>query len=205
MGELILIKAKELFFSYGLKSVSMDDLAKQAGVSKKTIYQFYADKNELVNQIVEDLMLCHHRLFKECQGTAKDAIEEVLLQSDGPFDTWASVNQSFFFELQKSFPAAWAKLDQHKQKVLQPGIVKNLQWGKQENLYREDLDVAFTAEVRLQQLGSALQPSAFTSRRMNVSQLMNELTAFYLHGITTEKGKKRLNKYLKNRNENRSN
>ncbi|RYZ29659.1 MAG: TetR/AcrR family transcriptional regulator [Chitinophagaceae bacterium] len=204
MGELILAKAKELFFSYGLKSVSMDDLAKHAGISKKTIYQFYADKAELVNKIVENLMQCHHQLFQQCQKTAKDAVEEVLGQSNEPFETWASVNQTFFFELQKSFPEAWAKLDQHKQNVLQPGIVKNLQWGKQENLYREDLDVAFTTDVRLQQLSSALQPSAFTSRRMNVSQLVNELTMFYLHGITTEKGKKLLNKYSKNRNENRS-
>ena len=204
MGELILAKAKELFFSYGLKSISMDDLARQAGISKKTIYQFYADKNELVNKIVEDLMQCHYKLFKKCQGTAKDAVEEVLLQSDGPFDTWASVNQIFFFELQKSFPEAWAKLEQHKQKILLPGIVKNLQWGMEESLYREDMDVAFTADVRLQQLSIALQPSAFTDRRMNVSQLMNELTTFYLHGISTEKGKKLLAKYSKNRNENRS-
>lgn len=204
MGELILTKAKELFFSYGLKSVSMDDLAKMAGVSKKTIYQFFADKNELVNRIVDDLIACHHSLFSECQCEAKDAVEEVLIQSNEPFDTWASVNQAFFFELEKSFPDVWAKLEQHKQNVLLPGIMKNLERGIGENLYREDIDVAFTADVRIQQLSSALQPAAFTGRKMNGSQLLNELTSFYLHGITTEKGKKILSKYLKNRNENSS-
>jgi AcrR family transcriptional regulator len=204
MGELILAKAKELFFSYGLKSVSMDDLARLSGVSKKTIYQFYSDKNELVNKIVKDLTHCHYKLVKECQGIAKDAVEEVLMQSDGPFDTWASVNQTFFFELEKSFPEAWAELEKHKQKVLLPGIIKNLQRGIDENLYREELDVAFTADVRIHQLSNALQPAAFTGKRMHVSQLMNELTTFYLHGITTEKGKKLLYKYLRNRNENRS-
>ena len=204
MGELILTKAKELFFSYGLKSVSMDDLAKMAGVSKKTIYQFFTDKNELVNRIVDELIACHHQLFSGCQCEAKDAIQEVLMQSNEPFDTWASVNQTFFFELEKSLPEAWAKLEQHKQKVLLPGIMKNLERGIGENLYREDIDVAFTADVRIQQLSSALQPAAFAGRKMNVSKLMNELTIFYLHGITTEKGKKLLSKYLKNRNENRS-
>jgi len=182
----------------------MDDLAKRAGISKKTIYHFYADKNDLINKIVDDLTQCHYLLFKKCQGSAHDAVEEVLLQSDGPFDTLASVNQTFFFELQKSFPEAWTKLEQHKQNVLSPGIMKNLERGIEENLYREDMDVAFNVDVRLQQLCSALQPSAFSNRKMDVRELMNELTLFYLYGITTEKGKKLLYKYLKNRNENRS-
>jgi AcrR family transcriptional regulator len=196
MDEMILTKAKELFFSYGLKSVSMDDLAKMAGVSKKTIYQFFTDKNELVSRIVDDLMACHHKLVHGCQCEAKDAVKEVLMQSNKPFNTWASVNQAFFFELEKSFPEAWTKLEQYKQKVLFPGITKNLERGIGENLYRQDIDVAFTADVRIQQLSSALQPATFTGRKMNGSQLLNELTIFYLHGITTEKGKGLLNKYL---------
>jgi AcrR family transcriptional regulator len=204
MGEVILKKAKELFFSYGLKSVSMDDLAKQAGISKKTIYQVYADKNELINKIVEDLIHCHHRLLEECRGTAKDAVDEVLKQASRSSDTWAMVNQTFFFELEKSFPEAWQKLEQHKQKVLLPGIIKNLEKGVDEELYRDDVDVVFTADIRLHQLSSALQPGKFSIRRTNVNQLVEQLTAFYLHGITTEKGKKRLYKYVKNRNENRS-
>jgi AcrR family transcriptional regulator len=204
MGELILSKAKELFLSYGVKSVSMDDLAKQACISKKTIYQFYADKNELINKIVDDLVQCHYQLSKECQVTAKDAVDEVLQQSGKSFDTWATVNQAFFFELEKSFPDAWQKLEQHKQKTFRPAIIKNLEKGMAENLYRDDLDILFTADIRLHQLTSALQPNNLTDRRMNVSQVISEITLFYLHGITTEKGKKLLYKYLKNRNENRS-
>jgi AcrR family transcriptional regulator len=203
MGELILAKAKELFFSYGLKSVSMDDLAKQAGISKKTIYQFYADKSELINRIVDDLIQCHYHLSKECQATANDAIDEVLKQSDKSFDTWAAVNQTFFFELEKSFPEAWQKLEQHRKQFFRPAIVNNLKKGINENLYRDELDISFTADIRLHQLTSALQSNGLTARRMNVSQVVSELTTFYLHGITTEKGKKLLYKYLKNRNENR--
>lgn len=204
MDELIQAKAKELFFSYGFRSISMDELAKKTGISKKTIYQFYSDKNELINKVVDDLMQSHYQLLNECLGRAHDAVEEVLLQSEGPFNTLASVNQTFFFELHKSIPQAWTKLEQHKQKVLLPGIMKNLERGIQENLYRANMDVAFTVDVRLQQLSTALQSSAFSNRRIEVRHLMNELTLFYLHGITTEKGKKLLYKYLKNRNENRS-
>ena len=78
MGEWIVTKARELFFSYGLRSVSMDDVARQAGISKKTIYLSFADKAELVHTIVDDLITCHHRLFSDCQVTAADAVDEVL-------------------------------------------------------------------------------------------------------------------------------
>lgn len=179
----------------------MDDLARMAGVSKKTIYQSFADKNELVNTIVDELIQCHHQLFKVCQETAKDAVDEVLKQSSAPFETWASVNPGFFFELEKFFPHVWIKLDEHKQKVLLPGIIENLERGKREGYYRSDVNTAFTADIRIWQLVNALQPHLLTSQRMSVSQLMQELTIFYLHGITTEKGKKLLNKYSKNRNE----
>lgn len=67
MGELILAKAKELFLSYGLKSVSMDDLARQAGISQKTICQFYPGKDRLGNGIVDDFVTCHTRLLHECR------------------------------------------------------------------------------------------------------------------------------------------
>ena len=205
MGELILTKARELFFSYGLRSVSMDDLAKLAGISKKTIYQSFEDKAALVNRIVEDLVDCHHRLCKACQLEAVDAIDDVFKQSNAPFETWASVTPGFFYELEKFFPEAWKKLEQHRDAVLKAGIIRNLERGIKEGLYRDDMNLSFIADLRIQQLIHALQPNGFTNQKISVGQMMNELTLFYLHGITTEKGKKLLNKYLKNRNENRSN
>ena len=202
MEELILAKSKELFFSYGLKGVTLDDVAKLAGVSKKTIYRFFPGKARLINTIVEDLIQCHKELLKECHVKAKDALEEVLLQSGLPFTTWTSVTPGFFYELQRSFPCAWEKLEHHKQKLLLPAIMKNLEEGKKAGYYRHEIDVVFMAAIRVSQLGTALQPQVFGNRQTGVHKAINELTIFYLHGITTEKGKKLLYKYLKNRNEN---
>lgn len=182
----------------------MDDLARLAGISKKTIYQTFSDKRELVTRIVEDLVECHRQRFQSVQQTANNAIDEVLKQSGEPFETWIAVNQCFFFEVERSFPEAWQKLEAHKLDAFLPAIVQNLERGIAEGLYREDLDVAFIADIRLHQLITALQPpAAFTSKRMSVCQLVAEFTLFYLHGITTEKGKKLLNNYLKKKNENR--
>src|SRR4249920_3091839 len=89
--ESIKEKARELFFSYGIKSVSMDDIAKMAGVSKRTIYEFFEDKNELVNEIVQDLVRSYSDLFRSSQSTAQNAIDEVIKQDDELLGIWTKI------------------------------------------------------------------------------------------------------------------
>jgi AcrR family transcriptional regulator len=200
MTELV-AKARTLFCSYGLKSVSMDDLARLSGTSKKTIYQHVSDKNELVEKVVEDLIHCHKEAMEESSAAAKDAVQELVLKCRAPFVTLSSINWNFFYELEKFFPAAWQKLMIHRQQVMLPSIKKNLERGIQEGLYREDLDIELVALVRLQQIATALNPRDFTPNTTDAQKLMNDLTAFYLHGIVTTKGKRLINLYLKNNNE----
>ena len=100
MKELIKEKARELFFSYGLKSVSMDEIAKKAGVSKRTIYEFFEDKTELVNEIVQDLVRSYSKLFKTSQSTAQNAIDEVIKQDDELIEIWTKIRPGFFIELE---------------------------------------------------------------------------------------------------------
>jgi AcrR family transcriptional regulator len=187
-----------------LKSVSMDDLAKQAGVSKKTIYQAVDDKQELVGKVVDELIQCHNATMVSSQTTAVNAIEEVFNLICLPFDTLAAININFFYELEKYFPVEWKKLMEHKQKSMQPTIIKNLERGIAEGLYREDLNIAFTAAIRLQQISTALNPADFSDKKMDPRQLMNDLTLFYLHSITTTKGKRIITKYLNLNNENKT-
>jgi AcrR family transcriptional regulator len=204
MGAVVLNKAKELFFTYGLKSISMDDLAKQSGVSKKTIYQAVADKQELVGKVVDELILCHKDATTTSGQTAKDAVAELVNLSCLPFDTLASININFFYELEKFFPAEWKKLLAHREKFMLPTVIKNLERGIDEGNYRADIDVSFTAHIRLQQIATALNPVSFSDKKIDPRQLMNDLTLFYLHSITTIKGKRLLNKYLNINNENKT-
>jgi len=197
----LVTKARDLFFSYGLKSVSMDDLARMSCTSKKTIYQHVADKNELVDRVVEDLIRSHKEAMDQSGEAAKDAVHELVLKSRVPFVTLASINWNFFYELEKFFPAAWQKLIAHRQQVMLPSIIKNLERGIAEGLYREGLDTQFTALIRLQQIATALNPKDFTQTTTDALKLMNSLTEFYLHGIVTTKGKRLINTYLKNNNE----
>ena len=191
-------KAKELFFYYGLKSVSMDDIAKKAGVSKRTIYEFFEDKNELVNEIVYDLMRSYSNLFKTSRSTAEDAIEEVIKQDDELLEIWTSIRPCFFYELERTFPEASEQLEQYKLIILK-GIIINLRRGKKEGNYREDIDIALVSDLRFHQLMNVMKPKLLTSHELTITQLAREYTVLYLHAITTEKGKKLLDQYLINK------
>lgn len=194
-GELIKEKAKELFFKYGLKSVSLDDIAQTSHISKKTIYKFFDDKNAIVQKVVEDLVQSHDQIFKSSGSTASDAIDEVLRQDGGLSSICKSFRPSFFYELERFFPISWKDLEQYKS-YLREGIINNLLRGQKEGNYKEDIDIELISDLRMHQLINVLQPETLTSYKLSITRLAGEFTMLYLRAITTEKGKKLLDQYL---------
>ena len=193
-NELIKERAKTLFFKYGLKSVSLDDIATVSGSSKKTIYKFFHDKNAIVHTVVDDLIRSHDHLFRASRSTANDAIDEVLKQDTGLSLICKNVRPSFYYELEKFFPISWKQLEQYKSYVLE-GIINNLRRGQEERLYREDIDITLIADLRMQQLIIVPQPEGLTSHKLSL-RMGGEFTKFYLHAVTTEKGRKLVDRYL---------
>jgi AcrR family transcriptional regulator len=198
--ELIIEKAKQLFFSYGLKSVSMDDIAKQSGLSKKTLYELFNHKNDIVFTVVGKLMRSHEELLITAHSTAHDAIDEVLKQDAGLSLFCKGLRPRFFYELEKFYPQAWAEVEKYKLKIYDT-ISENLYKGQEEGVYRKDIDRKLIADLRLHQLVNVLKPKLLTSINLSVKQLADEYTVLYMHAITTERGKKLFDNYL---NENRS-
>ena len=100
-----------------------------------------------------------------------------------------------FIELERTLPEIAEQLEQYKLIILK-GIIVNLRRGKEEGNYREDIDIALVSDLRFHQLMNVMKPHLLTSHELNITQLAREFTVLYLHAITTEKGKKLLDKYL---------
>lgn len=197
MSEIILNKARELFFSYGLKNVSMDDLARTAGVSKKTIYLYFEDKSALVSAVLKALVEEQKSRFKNCRKMAVNAVHEFTLQAEIPYDAFSCIKNGFFIELEKTFPDLFANMMEYRKKILLPGFKDNIHRGIEEGLYRPGLNAVLMAEVRLQHIINALNPESLTEKKSDSLGLYQELNSFFLHAITTTKGKNLISKYLK--------
>src|SRR5258706_16154180 len=113
--EKILKSSLQLFFKYGIKHVTMDDIARELGMSKKTIYQFYKEKDDLGNQLCEIEMKERECQFNEMNQTIKDPIQEIMMISLKMREMLQNINPMFFLDLQKFYPSAFGRFHQFRQ------------------------------------------------------------------------------------------
>jgi len=191
----ILDGSHELFFRYGLKSVTMDDIARHLGVSKKTIYQYFPEKN----QIILSLMKTHleknkHDLEKISRGS-KDAVEEMIGIMDFIGAMFLRINPIVFYDMQKYFPECWKNFKEFKENYMISMIQSNMNRGIKEGLFRKSLNVMVLSRMRIEQIEMAMNPLIFSPDKYNLTEVQLAMLDHFLHGITTLKGHKLINKY----------
>lgn len=196
--EHIITGADQLFFQFGFKSVTMDDIAKHLGISKKTIYHHFADKNDLVNVLMDaryDNHNCEIKLYAE-KGI--DAIHEILLAMADVNEWLTTLSPKLFHDLQKYHPEAWQKFKHFKEESLKIGIANNLKRGISEGVYRGDINLAILTELRLAHSQLILTGyDQYTKNKYSIAQVMIEITQHFLFGIVSDKGRTLLTHYNK--------
>jgi AcrR family transcriptional regulator len=192
----IITEAGKLFRKYGVKSVTMDDIAKQMGISKRTIYQHLQDKDELVNILLEARITTHECGLAKNAKLGEDAVHEVFL-SLAEVNVWLTTfNRKLFYDLQKYYPAAWARLRDFKEKSLAKTISRNLKRGLGEGIYRKDMNIDVLTGLRLSHTQMLLNTEGQYGRHSySIAQVAEEVTTHYLYGICNTKGIKLIEKY----------
>lgn len=187
--------AEELFFRYGLRSVSMDDIARHLGISKKTIYQHFADKDELVATIAKGHMERQRDQFDRIRKEARNAVEHMVMISLCIKDTMRQINPSLLFDMQKYHQKAWNEWLVFKQKFMRENVFLTLKLGVEEGVFREDLDMDVLATLRLEQVQMAFDENVFPRHRFDVPEVQAQLFDHYVNGLLTDKGRKLYQKY----------
>ncbi|MBL7924446.1 MAG: TetR/AcrR family transcriptional regulator [Bacteroidia bacterium] len=191
----IISESFALFARFGIKNVTMDDIARHLGMSKKTIYQHYDDKNKLVKAIVQASIEDHVRHFEDFVSVSKNAIEEMLHIMNYMSSTFAKINPNMFYDMQRYHPEAWQHFRSFKEKKAYEHITANLEKGKSQGLYRKDFSIRILAQLRLEEVELAINPACFPADKYNLHDVQVQLLDHFLHGICTLKGHKLLNKY----------
>jgi TetR/AcrR family transcriptional regulator, cholesterol catabolism regulator len=194
----ILIGAETLFMKYGIRSVSMDDIARQLSVSKKTLYQHFADKDELVTMMSQKHM---ERDVKEYDAIAKgsensiDELNKISLQIKCDME---DMNPSLLFDLQKFHPKAWALWLDHKNDFIKNSIVRNLKQGINEGYFRAEINPEMMGISRLILIEAAFDGNLFPRDKFNLVDIQSQFFDHFVYGLCTDKGRKLYQKYKEN-------
>lgn len=201
--ERILLKAHELFYRYGIRSVSMDDIAAQLGMSKKTLYQYYTDKDELVNAVFG---ISLHQNQSKCLTIfekRENAVHEIFLSFDMLRDMLVNMNPSVLHDLQKYHPSAFQKYITFKNEFLYKVIKSNIEQGIAEELYRADVDVDVLTRYRLNSVMLSFNTDVFPDNKTNLLHIEEQLIEHFMYGLATAKGVKLIQKYKTQRIKNK--
>jgi AcrR family transcriptional regulator len=198
-------KAKELYLKYGIRSVSMDDIANQLGMSKKTIYQYFTDKNDLVDAVVEDDVCEMQADCMKCSEQAHDAIEEIFLTVDKVVEQLGNMNPMVLYDLEKFHVRAYQRFMEHKNKFLLQIIRHNLEWGIRDGLYRSNIDVDVLSRFRLESMMIPFNIDLFPPSRYKLADVTKEIIEHFVFGLASQKGHKLILKYQQLRNKNAKN
>lgn len=198
-SQRILEKSHELFLRFGVRSVSMDDIASQLGISKKTVYQYYNDKGGLVDAVFSMMMESNRANCLVAREKRQNAIDEVFRSFDMVKELLTKMHPSVMLDLQKYHPATFQKFLQFKHEFLYRMVRENLELGMEEGLYRGDIDTDILSRYRLFSILLSFDSSVFPSNRTDLVYIEQQLLEHFLYGVATPKGQKLVQKYIKQR------
>ncbi len=193
----ILNQATEMCFKFGIRSVTMDDIAKELGISKKTIYQNFDDKDEIVFQIMETEMAKDKCEWIGLEKVSKNLLEKMRNAMDLMRKTMEGMNPAIMFDIKRYHPRSWALYQNHKSQFILEYTTKDLNEGIKEGLFRPEINVEFMAKYRLEQVEMGFNTDIFPPNKFSMGEIQTTLMDHFIRGILTEKGFKIYNSLQK--------
>lgn len=184
----ILLKVRELYMKYGIKSITMDDVATELGISKKTLYQYITDKDDLVGKFIDNEIILRQDEICKCFKTDFNAIEELFEITIFMNRLLKDQNPATDHDLKKYYPHHYLKMVKTRRERIFNYILMNLKKGKEEGLYRENLNEELIAKLYLSRVECIHLNDLFTVEEFTSVKLFMELLVYHVRGIASEQG-----------------
>lgn len=186
-----------LFMRFGLKSITMDDIANKLSMSKKTIYQYFKDKDALVSEFVSCFLQEQEKEMLKIRKESKDVIEELVKSSEYLKSKVCNVNPVVLLDLRKYHPNAWKIFQEHKTVFVQNHVSETLRNGVFDGYFRKNINVKIIARMRIEQIEMGYNPDIFPQEEFQSSDVQVQIFDHFVYGICTLKGHQLLNQYYK--------
>lgn len=177
-----------LFMQYGVRSLTMDDIARHLGISKKTLYQCFVDKAEMVEMTMAAHLDHDIQVMNRIHDEATNAIEEMFLVAQHVAQHLTQIHPSVLYDLEKYYPKAFRLFNDYKQKTIRNIIEQNMRDGMQQGLYRENLKPRIISGLYVGRIDVFFDRELFPTSETSPAEVYIETIRYHIRGIASEKG-----------------
>ncbi len=192
----IIRKVAQLYKKYGIKSITMDDVARELGISKKTLYEHFSDKMHLVDAVVDLEVNLNDLRLQELKKKLENAVQEVFQIFRFHLQMLKEYNPALEFDLKKYYPENYFRLKRIKRAKIRETTLRNLKKGKREGFYRKELNEEIITKLNILRIESLYESDLFSQEELYSHAFSKEMFLYHLHGILSAKGIEYLNNNL---------
>jgi len=187
----------QLFMKLGIKSVTMDDVARHLGISKKTLYKYVEDKNDLVRKSLSYGCVIENDEINKICNLNQNAIDESFEINNYVFKHIRLIHPSIVFDLHKYHPEAWKEFRENKKSQINQCYMDNIAKGIKEGLYRKDINGEIVTKFYTSRFEVMFDQDLFPMDRFDPAETYLEIFRYHIRGIASEKGLEYLSKKMK--------
>ncbi|MEM9884758.1 MAG: TetR/AcrR family transcriptional regulator [Bacteroidota bacterium] len=186
--EQIIEQAGALFLRYGIRSVSMDDIAGKLGMSKKTLYQYFEAKSDLIQHVTISYIQKDLEIFGAIRDSADNAVEELMNFAQYLMETIRQVSPTVMYDLQKYYKNSWCKMQEVHNEYVYNSIKDNIERGQKQGLYRSEINADIASRIYVEASHVVMDEDVFPMKKYKKEEIVKEFIHQFVHGWASDKG-----------------
>ena len=179
-----------------MRSVSMDDIARVLGISKKTLYQHIDNKADLIKKTIQAYLEEEQKSVSKIHDAAENAIDEMVAIANFVSKHLKTMHPTAMYDIQKYYPDCWQLLEQHKNKFVYNCIAQNIERGIKEGLYRQNTQPKIIAKIYISHFEVFSDTSFFMQQELEPLAVFTEIFKYHIYGIASKQGIEYLQKNI---------
>ena len=193
--ERIIIESLKLFMRFGIRSITMDTIAESLGISKRTVYELFKNKDELLESCIASRMIEEEKNNAEIMRKSANIIEAFLTHIKRSINLMSSISPMFFHDARKYHPEVFRCKGKEREEKDYDMIVEYINTGKQEGFIRQEINVDIIAKLMKEQFKIIGNNELFPPDRYSKSEIFENIAINFIRGIATDEGLKIINKF----------
>lgn len=191
-------KVGTLFRKYGIKSITMDDVARELGISKKTLYQIVPDKNALIQLVLRSDFYETKNSIIQVNNEDIDAVKQLIKIQELMCIFLSTMSLAFNYDLRKYYPEIYEEIRKEYLDLFKETFLKNLKRGKEQDLFRQEVDESIMARYYLNLIDQIPQSTLITIGEFTAGSFSKSIRLYHLHGLVNNNGRELMKKYTDN-------